>query len=132
MKIVKLLSGPAFDLYAIAIHQRCQVEEYISSLDEKDQKQVFALLNFVCEKGPPTNEEKFRNLGDKIYELKTRRGHRILSFFGGSTLRKSLVLTHAFPKPKPAELSVEKKKAVQLHEEYLETADKKKRVKSRR
>ncbi len=123
MNITRLFSGSAFDLYALVIDEKCQVWEYISSLDGQNQTQAFALFNHILEKGPPHNKEKFRNIGNGIYELKTWRGMRILSFFGSSSLPRSLILTHGFPKPKEKGLAREKKKAVKWHKEYLKTAD---------
>lgn len=122
MDIIKLDSGKTFDLYALVVNEECQVQEYISSLEDKCQTQVFTLFNFILEKGPPHNEQKFRNIGDEIYELKTWRGARFLSFFGGSSLPRSLILTHGFSKPKPRGLAREKKKAVKWQKEYFRIA----------
>ena len=63
------------------------------------QKQLFALFQLILENGPPNDKRKFNPIGDKIYELKTRSGVRILCFYGGSLLQKSLILTHGFFKP---------------------------------
>ena len=122
MDINKVGTGPGLNLYALVINETCLIQEYISNLEDKDQKQVFALLNFILEKGPPHDEQKFRSIGDKIYELKTRGGIRILSFFGSSSLPRSLILTHGFVKPKEKVLVQEKKKAVKWRKEYFRIA----------
>jgi phage-related protein len=119
MYITKLGSGKSFDLYALVVNEEHQVQEYILSLEDKDQTQVFALFNFILEKGPPHNIQKFRNIGNEIYELKTWRGVRLLSFFGGSSLPRSLILAHGFFKPGNKELARAKKKAVKLRKEFL-------------
>jgi phage-related protein len=124
MHINKICSGAAFDIYALEIRKICQAQEYISSLELKDKKKITALINFISENGPPTNKEKFNPIGDNIYELKTGGGIRILSFFGGSSLAKSLILTHGFPKPKKRRLKQEKKKAVGWRKEYFRIIDK--------
>jgi len=124
MIIKRICSGPAFDIYAIKVSKNCQVQEYISGLELGDQKQIVALINFISEKGPPTNKEKFNPIGDSIYELKTPNGIRVLSFFGGSGLPKSLILTHGFPKPKKRSLAQEKKKAVAWRKEYFRLINK--------
>ena len=100
MDITQLAEGPALALYAVVSKGSCPVLEYISALNDKEQKQVIALLEWLPAHGPPHNKEKFRHLGDDIYELKTNLGIRILCFFGGDFPRKSLILTHGFPKPK--------------------------------
>jgi len=101
------------------------VQEYISNLENIDQKQVFALFNLILQKGPPHNEHKFRSIGDDIYELKTWRGVRILCFYGGPNLPRSLILTHGFSKPKKRGLAREKKKSVKWRREYFGIADNK-------
>ena len=126
MDIIQLDSGKVFDLYALLINDKCQVKEYISNLDEINQKQIFALFTHILEKGPPSNIQKFNYIGDGIYELKTWRGVRILSFYGDLNLPRSLILTHGFPKPKKKKLLNEKVKAVKWHKEYLGISDIKK------
>jgi len=98
MKITKIQSGSKCTLYGLVINSKCLIFDFIEGLDEKDQKQTLALLKFVCEAGPPKNTEKFKNIGDRLYELKTRGGVRILSFFAGPSLRNALILTHGFKK----------------------------------
>lgn len=97
--------------------------EYVESLAEAEQKQVVALFKFILEKGPPTNIEKFRPLGDKVYELKTRMGIRILSFYGSPCLKDSLILTHGLRKPKSKVLMREKEKTIKWRENYFRTAN---------
>ena len=126
MHISRLHSGKAFNLYAVELNNKCQVREYISNLEEIDQKQIFALFKYILENGPPNNKRKFNYIGDGIYELKTRRGVRILSFYGDPKLSRSLILTHGFRKPKKKQLADEKAKAVKWRKEYSEIADIKK------
>jgi phage-related protein len=108
-----------FSLYGIVVKNSCLVREFIESLEEKYQKQIMSLLDFISAKGPPNNKEKFRSLGDDIFELKTRSGVRILSFFGGSNLPKSLILIHGFHKPSRKILVREKAKAISWHKKYF-------------
>jgi phage-related protein len=119
MDVVELASGPKCELYALAVRGKCQIQDYISALQEEDKKKVVALLNLFCQNGPPVNEEKFRHLGDEIWELKTSSGIRILSFFLTPSWRKRLVLTHGFRKPHKKVLQREKRKAMEWREEYF-------------
>ena len=128
MDITRIDYGPGFNLYALVIDKTYSVQEYISNLETIDQKQVVALFNLILQKGPPHNKQKFRSIGDAIYELKTRRGVRILCFYGGPNLPRSLVLTHGFSKPKRRGLASEKKKAVKWRKEYFGTADNNKKA----
>jgi len=112
-------SGHGFSLYAILVDGHCIVQEFIESLDEKYQKQIINLFQNVATTGLPKSIEKFRPVDDKIYELKTRSGVRILCFFSGRILRKSLVLTHGFMKPGEKVLKREIKKAQTWFTEYI-------------
>jgi len=80
------------------------------------------LFNRILEIGLPHNQEKFRDIGEKIYELKTRGGIRILGFFGGLNLPKSLILTHGFYKKHNKILVRERDKALKWFKEYTECA----------
>ena len=84
---------------------------------------MMALFKLIQDNGPPKNEEKFKNFGNNIYELKTRMGSRILCFFGNS--RNSLVLTHGFHKCKSKQLQVEKRRAIFWKKEYEKSSSKK-------
>ena len=111
-------SESGFDLYAIVVDGICLVQSFIDNLIEKDQKQIIALFQLILDSGLPHNEQKFRNIGEQIYELKTRGGVRVLSFFGGPNLPKSLVLTHGFYKPGSRILVRERRRAIDWHNEY--------------
>jgi len=126
MQLTKLLSrsGPSgFDIYAIVTNDVCIVWEYISTLVEEDKKKILLLLNSISSNGIPHSEYKFKFLGDDIFELKTSGGTRILCFFGGSSLPRSLILTHGFNKPKRKILQREKEKALEWRKEYFEITD---------
>ena len=103
----KAIEKTGYNIYAIVLNKECQVQDYIEKLDDKDRTQILALFQLVLTKGPPKNELKFKNLGDKIYELKTPRGVRILCFFADSRHPRSLILTHGFFKPPKKKLKRE-------------------------
>jgi len=123
MLVTELYTGPRYNLYAMVINNSCIVQAYIDSLEEKQLAQLFSLFNRILEHGPPTNDRKFKNLGDNIYELKTYSGVRILCFFGGSFLRNTLILTHGFDKGGDKQLRREKEKAIAWLEDYSENAE---------
>ncbi len=120
MKIVRLDSGPVFDIYGLIIEGVCLVEEYIEGLDEKDQIKIFSLFERILQHGPPQNITRFRHIGDGIYELKTSSGNRILSFYGGESLPNSLILAQGFQKSKKKILDRQKRKALRWREPIIE------------
>ena len=119
MDVVELFSGREYYLYGVIKNYKCPVREYIDSLDEKDKKQIIALILFIANNGIPQDKRKFNYIGDKIYELKTHRGVRILCFKGTPVLYKSLILTHGFKKPKNRVLMKEKEKALLLKKAFF-------------
>ena len=123
MDIDLLVPGPKCFLYELVIKKKCLVREYISSLDNRNKKKVFALLKHIAGNGPPTNEEKFKYIKDEIWELKIK-GIRILSFFQDLGPRDSLILTHGFPKAKKKIFDRHVERATNWRKEYFQRADK--------
>jgi len=115
MACERLYRGKACTLYAIVVRGKCPVQNFINGLDKKRKKQVIALLELLADQGPLYNAEKFRWIGDEIFELKTRSGARILGFFAG---RRKIVLTHGFPKGKAKAFQREVKKAQRLRKQF--------------
>jgi len=111
MQIAKFAEGH-YSLYLLVLEGVAPVKEYLNGLREKEEKQFFNLFERILHHGPPKNEEKFRHIGDEIYELKVGSGHRILCFFAGSALPRALILTHGFRKPGKRVLQREKQKAL--------------------
>jgi len=118
MILKTLTKGKLYTLYALDLNERCFVVEFLSDLDKQSEKQIFALFKHIGASGPPVNEEKFKHLEGKIYELKTRTGALILSFFGRG---QSLVLTHGFFKPSQRKLKIEISKAAEWEKVYQQS-----------
>ena len=116
----KAIEKAGYNIFAIALNEKCPALDYIETLDEKNRSQILALFQLVLMKGPPKNKLKFKNLGNQIYELKTPRGVRILCFFADSRHPRSLILTHGFFKPPKKKLQREINKALNSRKEYLE------------
>lgn len=118
IKVLAAGSGQGFSIYAIIVDDHCLVEEFIDNLNVHYQKQITNLLERIFTAGLPKGIEKFRNIDDGIYELKTRSGIRLLSFFAGPNLPRSIILTHGFHKPNSRVLKREKQKALTWLNEY--------------
>lgn len=125
MHIIKFHSAKekeGYNLYAIVVDNKNLVKEYLDTIDRKNKTQLAALLNRILSKGLPKDIKRFRNLGDDIYELKTRNGARILCFFGGALLERSLVLTHGIDKSAGKILRREKLKAISFRKDFFKNA----------
>ena len=128
MILTTLYKGKEYTLSALVINGNCLVKEFLSGLDKQSEVQIMSLLMRIGDHGPPTNEEKFKHLGGKIYELKTRTGVRILSFLGEG---KTLILTHGIFKTSNKKLKTEISKAVEWEKVYQEIVKTKKTEKKR-
>lgn len=80
MDLVPLRRGVAVDIYAVRDGDRIFEREYVCGLPERDQEKVLRLYSRVGDHGPPTSQQKFRSLGDGLYELKSG-AHRLFCFF---------------------------------------------------
>lgn len=118
MTLKTLHKGQRYTLYALVVNERCFMVEFLSDLDKQSETQIVALFKHIGASGPPVNEEKFKHLEGKIYELKTRTGVRVLSFFGEG---KSFILTHGFFKPSRKKLQTEIGKATEWEKAYQQS-----------
>lgn len=111
--------GPAFTIDVVVNDGRCEVREFLEhQIDSKARVKIWALLNYIVERGTPQNEEKFRHEGEGIYALKASEV-RLYGFFDG---RKLIVLTHGFKKFGKGGKKVqgrERKRAEQIRAELL-------------
>lgn len=109
-----LYRGEKFSLFEI-VEDGCHlVADYIEGLPEADQKKMMALLKRSADHGPPRNIEKFRSLGDGLYEFKTF-GVRIFCVFSKG---KMIILTHGAPKRRQKGDPDEYEKAFRLLERH--------------
>lgn len=116
-----ILEGKAKTLYSIVEGGKNYVSEFITGWPvQAERNQLIALLERIAEYGPPRNLEKFRPLGDNLFEIKSSQ-IRIICFFAGNDINnKNVILTHGFKKPKKTVLLREKGKALQIKKAYEE------------
>ena len=105
-----LLDGEKLILYALVVNKKSLIRDFIKGLEDSDRKQVVNVIKQRADRLNIHNQQHFRSLGDEIFELKTRKGIRILCFWHGE---RKLVLTHGFFKTRPKVLKQEKEKAMQ-------------------
>lgn len=103
-----------FTLCAIS-ENRCFVREFIDNLEVSEQKKIVNTLEKIATFGPPQNIEKFKSLGEGIFEIKSHQV-RILGFF---EKERVIVLTHGFIKKSPKTPPSEIEKAKRLKNIYF-------------
>jgi phage-related protein len=111
--------GSTFALFAIVESERCQILDYIDSLQKAEQRKLIALLERVTNHGPPRNEEKSKPLREDLFEFKSFQD-RVIWFYDG---KGRIVMTHAFQKkggPVPPEEIRKAKRLRQAYQAYIE------------
>ncbi len=121
MEIRLLTAGSAFDVYAPmrtrAGIEYCPVLEFLENLTEPSRKSILAVIQQHSARGPISNIQKSRPLGDGIFEFKSRQGDRLL-FFYSPMERRQIIVTHGFRKG--SRLRTEIDRAIRLRAEYMQ------------
>lgn len=81
-----------------------------------EHRQLSARVRELAKRGRITDERKARHLGDGIYELKTRRGVRVLYFVDEG---RAIVCTDALRKPKARQVSWPVRRSRTVRASYL-------------
>lgn len=116
LKVKNFFSGEKFTIRILSEKESFELEEFIEkTLPERDRKQVYARLQRASEVGPPTTEEQCREIGDGIFEFKTKNV-RIFWFYDRRWL---ILLSHARMK-KDVRVKEEIRKAKLLRKRYFE------------
>lgn len=108
-----LYNGSKLKLYVLE-GSRCFTKDYIDSLDDASRRKTLARLKKIGDVGPPRNEEQFKHLRDRIFEIKAHQV-RIFCFYDE---KGNLVLTHGINKPTKKIQQREIEKAIEMRTEY--------------
>lgn len=93
-------------------------EEFILAQDVKMKAKIFAMLEFLENKGPELREPYSKPLEDGILEIRAKHGSditRVLYFF---VVGKKAILTHGFVKKTPKTPSAEITRAKRYRADY--------------
>lgn len=105
-----------------AIFATPAVKLFIDGLDAAAGDRVTALLEFVAERGIPTNPTKSGVIGDGLYELKCYQVR--LGFIYDPSRRRTVLLMHGFIKKTDRWPKNEVKSAKRLQAETLDEIEK--------
>lgn len=111
--IIKKLGVNGYDIYGASENRRL-VREFINGLKGSSREKLWAILKRIAEHCPPRNIEKFRALGDGIFEIKSYQV-RILCFFEKGQM---IILTHGFIKKSSKTPPSEIERAKRLRDIY--------------
>jgi len=110
-----LLSGDKFKIYGFIVNGTCEAEDFLDGLSQKEKTKLTPLLQYTANSGLLRNEQKFKNVGDDIFEFKGFQS-RLLCFFDKGSL---IILSHGCIKKRNKLDPSEIKKARKRREEYF-------------
>lgn len=116
--------GKHLTLFALGDGKKVPVLDYIEQMEQKRPKEaekLAALFNRVVDHGIPKNEQKCRTLGNKLFELKTRGGLRIVWFWDED---KMVICTHGFSKSTRKTPRGQLERALSMKSDYFEAKSK--------
>lgn len=109
MDLFLLKEGKTFTLYSISTGEENDVRECLKNLkqfNDDEFERIKARIVHLADHGPRFDKTKYRELGNGLYEIKTRKGSRVL-FFYDEFSRWVIICTHIFKKDKKKKQSKE-------------------------
>jgi len=116
-----LLTGDKFQIYGLVINGTCEAENFLYELSDKEKAKITPLLHYTVNNGLLRNEQKFKHIGDDLFEFKGFQS-RILCFFDKGKL---VILSHGCIKKRDKLDPSEIKKARKRKEDYFRKGIKK-------
>ncbi len=75
-----LIHGDSYSIYGLIHNNRCEADEFLLSLSDREKKKLIPLLHYTAQSGIITNEQKFKSIGNGIFEFKGFQA-RLFCFF---------------------------------------------------
>jgi Phage derived protein Gp49-like (DUF891) len=116
-----LLSGDKFKIYGLVVNGTCEAEDFLEGLSEYEKNKITPPLVYTANTGLLRNEQKFKNIGEDIFEFKGFQS-RLLCFFDKGRI---IILSHGCIKKRDKLDPAEIKKAIKRKEEYFRKGGKK-------
>ncbi|MEI9865183.1 MAG: type II toxin-antitoxin system RelE/ParE family toxin [Limisphaerales bacterium] len=103
---IKIKSGIAFSIWRLEENGKCEMLEFWENMDNGYRAKIDRSFRWTVENGLLRNNEKFKYIGDGLYEFRTIDGVRVFCFLDEG---KMLICTGGYIKKKdkldPAEIS---------------------------
>ena len=125
MRTLPVRQPAKWEIYALDLavegESDCPAIDFLTSLKQRSPdscKELTLLLTIFAKNGPILDETRSKKLTDKIYELKSSKGDRILYFYDPSE-RKRIILISGFHKAPTKETQEKIQSADRLWKKYL-------------
>ena len=115
----EIVNGKAYRILALEHDGKCEVFEFLETLEQNNRDNHASLyrnLEHAAECGPTNNIEKFRRVGNKVYEFKVK-AVRLFCFFDTG---KIIVCCSGIMKGKQKEQNKAIQRAAKIYLDYLE------------
>lgn len=110
-----LLPGDKFKIYGLVVNGTCEAENFLNELSDKEKTKITPLLHYTANNGLLRNEQKFKSIGDDIFEFKGFQS-RVLCFFDKGRM---IILSHGCIKKRNKLDPSEIKKARKRKDNYF-------------
>lgn len=103
-------------IYAIGGNdESCPLRDFLEAAEAGEAKKMYARIAYSAQKGPPRNKEQCRDIGDKIFELKTK-DLRVFFFYDKGRV---IVCSHGWEKDQQKLDPREKERAIRARTQYF-------------
>lgn len=110
-----LLPGDKFKIYGLVVNGKCEAEDFLNELSEKEKSKIIPRLLYTAHNGLIRNEQQFKNIGNGIFEFKGFQS-RLLCFLDKGNM---VILSHGCIKKRDKLDPAEIKKAIKRKDEYI-------------
>ena len=116
-----LLNGDKFKICGLIVNGTCEAEEFLKELSDKEKKKLIPLLQYTANSCTATNEQKFKNIGEGIFEFKGFQS-RLFCFFDQGRI---IILTHGCIKKRDKLDPADIRKARSRKDDYFRKGNRK-------
>ena len=116
-----LLDGDKFKIYGLIVNGACEADEFLQGLSDKEKGKLIPLLQYTAQSGTMKNEQKFKSVGDGIFEFKGFQS-RLFCFFDEGRV---IILSHGCIKKRDKLDPADIKKARSRKDDYFRKGNKK-------
>jgi hypothetical protein len=116
-----LLNGDKFKIYGLIVNGTCEADEFLEGLSNKEKGKILPVLHYTAHSGLLHNDQKFKSIGDGIFEFKGFQS-RLFCFFDEGRI---IILTHGCIKKRDKLDPADIKKARSRKDDYFRRGNKK-------
>src|SRR6266566_816727 len=83
---LRIRQGNAFTVYALEENGLCKLRDFLDAIPNRDLGVLMRLIDYIVNTGTLRNTEQSKQIGDKLFELRTTGGVRVFYFYDAGRL----------------------------------------------